>query len=171
MVGTFCLFSLVTVKKMKVRIPVSELQKRFPKIKFPSNLIDAVFDKAEPIDNKRSLKQNKSLYLYCTQLANMFNDAGLDMKAVLKPTWFISWTKYTVLDNMWRPIQKALFNTTSTKQLTKLDGEIDQIHDTINKMLANNPKTEHLPHLPFPHEEKPDTSNVEYEERTQDPKF
>ena len=103
-------------------------------------------------DDTRTLSQNSSLHLYCTQLSNMFNDSGLDMKVVLKPSIDIEWTKDTVRKYIWKPVQKYLFQTESTTILKRVD-EINKIHEHINRFLAKNPATQNLPYLPFPNED------------------
>jgi hypothetical protein len=72
--------------------------------------------------NQRTLQQNNSLHLYCGQLATACNDAGYDKHAVyklMKDGYQIPWTKDSVKTDLWHPIQKAMFNTTSTRNLEK----------------------------------------------------
>lgn len=83
---------------------------------------------------KRTNLQNKALHLYFTQLAKSLNDAGLDMKKVLKPEVDIPWNGETIKEFIWRPVQKAQLNKESTTELTTK--EIDEVFDTINRHLA-----------------------------------
>ena len=57
---------------------------------------------------KRTRKQNNSIHLYCQQLADTLNDAGLDQRKVLKPEVDIPWDMEDVKEKIWRPIQIAL---------------------------------------------------------------
>ena len=87
--------------------------------------------------NQRTLRQNRALHLYFQLVADTLNDGGLDMRAVLKPGVQIPWSKTSVKEYLWRPIQKLQLQKKSTIQLTTKD--IDSIYDTLNRFLA----TEH----------------------------
>lgn len=86
------------------------------------------------MDKQRTLQQNKSLWLYYQLLADELNNAGLDQRVVLKPSVQIPWSKDSVHDMLWLPIQKALYGTTSTTQLTTK--EIDLVYDTLTRHLG-----------------------------------
>jgi hypothetical protein len=93
----------------------------------------------------RTQNQNSALWLYFTHLAKALNDAGLDMKKVLKPSVQITWNKDLVHDHLWVPIQKSVLGTESTKDLKKI-GEIDQVYDIINRHISEQFGI----HIPFP---------------------
>ena len=93
--------------------------------------------------DKRTLQQNKSLHLYFEFVAQTLNDAGLDMRAVLKPNVEIPWNKDTVKEHLWRPIQKLQLQKKSTTELEKRD--IDKVYETMNRHLGY-----HGVHIPFP---------------------
>jgi len=155
---------------MKCRISKEEIEKHFPGIKVR---FDNIVMEGEKIDDKRTSPQNNALHLYFAKLSKAFNDAGLDMKAVLKPEIDIDWTPSAIKDYIWRPIQKWLFKTTSTTKLKK-NGDIELIHDHINRFLAKNPKTQSLPHVPFPSLENKDKElpDIEYPDNNLgEPKF
>ncbi len=82
----------------------------------------------------RTQKQNRALHLYFTQLAEMLNDAGLDMRTVLKPEIEIPWTPGTIKNQLWRPVQKAYLGKESTTELES--PEITKIYEVINRHLA-----------------------------------
>ena len=92
---------------------------------------------------QRTIQQNKALHLYFTLLAEALNDAGLDMRKVLKPEVDIPWTSITVKEFLWRPIQSLQLGKRSTTELTTKD--IDTIFDTVNRHIAK-----HGVHIPFP---------------------
>ncbi len=83
---------------------------------------------------KRTDRQNRSLHLMFRMLADELNGAGLDQRKVLKPGVDIPWTEKAIKEQIWRPIQKAQLEKTSTTELTTV--EIDQVFDTINKHLG-----------------------------------
>ncbi len=96
----------------------------------------------------RTPEQNKSLWLFYTLLADALNNAGLDMRVVLKPTYAIPWTKESVHAHLWLPIQKAMYSTDSTTKLPKL-GQIDAIHATLMRELGEKFGLEYIewPHM------------------------
>jgi len=84
--------------------------------------------------NSRTLQQNKALHKYCRMLSEALNDAGLDMKAVLKPEIDIPWSESTVKEHLWKPIQSAMIDKESTTELdTK---EVNQVYEVLNRHLA-----------------------------------
>lgn len=100
----------------------------------------------------RSEAQNRSLWLFCTQLATALNEAGLEMKMVLRPEYNVWWNKDLVHDLLWIPVQKVLFKTSSTTELTKLE-QIDRIHELIMRELGEKHGVEYIP---WPTQEKID---------------
>ncbi len=94
--------------------------------------------KIEPIkikEEERTDRQNKALHKYFELLAEALNDAGLDMRLVLKETVQINWTKDNVKNYLWRPLQKALLKKKSTTELDKAK-DIDLIYDHLNRHLG-----------------------------------
>jgi hypothetical protein len=88
--------------------------------------------KKEP--TKRTEQQNRALHKYFDLLADTLNDAGLDMKMTFKPKIDIPWTDHNVKEFLWRPIQIAVLNKKSTKDLEKT--EIDKVFEVINRHLS-----------------------------------
>lgn len=83
------------------------------------------------IDKPRTLRQNRALWKYCENLSQDLSGAGLDMRKVLKPEIEIPWTKESVCDFLIRPIMKAMYQKTSTtelstKELTKVINVLDR---------------------------------------------
>ena len=91
----------------------------------------------------RTKQQNKALHVYFELIATTLNDAGLDMREVLKPEVDIPWSKNTVKEFIWRPIMRLQLGKRSTTQMTTKD--IDTVYDTVNRHLAK-----HGVHEPFP---------------------
>jgi len=101
-------------------------------------------------EEKRTTQQNKSLWLWFTLLAEKLNDAGLDMRVLLKEGIDIPWNKQTIHDFIWKPVQKALLQKDSTTKLLKKE-EIDKVFDTLTRHLGTKfgvyqefPSIEHL---------------------------
>lgn len=93
---------------------------------------------------KRTQRQNRALHVYFQLLADELNEAGLDMREVLKPSVDSSWTPETVKEYLWRPIQMLQVKKKSTTDLTTTD--IDKVYDTLNRFLGEKLKIS----IPFP---------------------
>jgi len=83
----------------------------------------------------RTSDQNRALHLDCKLIAEKLNDAGLDMRRVLKPTYNIPWTTDSVKEHLFKPVMNAMFGHTSTTELQKFY-EIDKIHDVLMRELG-----------------------------------
>ena len=81
----------------------------------------------------RTITQNAALHLMFEQLAAELNSYGLDQRKVLNKSVEIPWSKDSVKDFLWRPIQDAKFKTTSTTDL-KTD-EIDEVFKILQRHL------------------------------------
>lgn len=97
------------------------------------------------LEKPRTIQQNKALHKYFSLIAERLNDAGLDMRTVLKPEVEIAWSRETVKEYLWRPIQKLQLQKRSTTELTTKD--IDVIYDTLNLFLAKQGIHEPFPSL------------------------
>jgi len=98
---------------------------------------------------KRTSQQNRALHKYFELLAEELNDAGLDVKEVLKPSVDIEWTGELIKEYIWRPVQFAQLKKKSTTQLTT--SEIDQIYEIITRHLGQKFGL----FVEFPHEDNP----------------
>jgi hypothetical protein len=97
----------------------------------------------------RSSQQGKALWVFYQLLADTLNDMGLEPRKLLKPEYNLRWTKQSVHDDLWIPIQRALFKKDSTRDLRKLE-EIDLVHTVLMRELAEKHSVEFIP---FPHDE------------------
>lgn len=105
----------------------------------------------EPKPKQRTLTQNSALHLFFSLLTETLNDAGLDMKHVIKEEVSIDWTPDMVKNYLWRPVQKAMLGKESTTELTKI--EVGQVYETLNRFLGEK----FAIHTPWPHD--PDKEN------------
>lgn len=99
---------------------------------------------------QRTEQQNRALWLFFTMLADELNNAGKDMRVVLKPTYSIPWTKESIHEHIWLPLQKAMYGTESTTFLHKSE-QIDKIHEVIMRELGEK---HHIDYIPFPVDEE-----------------
>lgn len=83
---------------------------------------------------QRTSQQNKAMHTFFTLVAEALNEAGLDMKAVLKPGVDIPWSSQTVKDYLWRPVQEIYMGKHSTTELTTKD--VNKIWEVLNRHLG-----------------------------------
>lgn len=115
---------------------------------------------------QRTDSQNRALWLFMTNLAKSLNDAGLEPRKVLKPDYNLQWTKEMIHDNIWIPIQEAMYKTNSTTFLHKQE-QIDKIHSIINRELGEK---FNLEYIPFPTSEV-DKETAPLKEEVKKPKI
>lgn len=82
----------------------------------------------------RTWLQNRALHLYFKMLGNDLNDAGLDMRRVLKPEIDIPWKTESVKEYLWKPVQSAVLDKESTTQLET--SEVDEVYKVISRHMA-----------------------------------
>lgn len=99
-----------------------------------------------PKAKKRTLSQNAALHLWCRQVAKHLNDAGLDMRAVMKPSAQIPWTTENVKNNLWRPMQIALCEKQSTAYASKKD--YNTVYSVLSQHLITKLNVVDLPEWP-----------------------
>jgi len=99
------------------------------------------------MNKKRTNRQNKALHLWFTLLARALNESGFYMNKIIKLNAEVIWTPYLIKEVLWKPLQKAMFNKKSTKNLDKMQ-EIDKIYDVINKVIIE--RTGGEVSIPFP---------------------
>lgn len=86
------------------------------------------------MEKQRTLIQNNALHKYFELLADELNGAGYDMRKTLRQDIDIPWSKDTVKDYLWRPIQIAQLQKVSTAELNT--AEIDKVYDVLNRHLG-----------------------------------
>lgn len=83
---------------------------------------------------QRTLTQNRALHMFCQNLADTLNEAGLDQKKVLKPEVDIPWTMEAVKEGLWKPLQEAV---TGLKSTTKPETrQYSAIYELLNRHLT-----------------------------------
>ena len=98
---------------------------------YPRLDVDGIGEEAR---NQRTAKQNSSLWLYLTQLADALNESGMDQRKVLKESVSIEWSKDSVAKYLWKPVQKAVTGKVSTTQLDRV--EVGEVYMALSKHLA-----------------------------------
>ena len=82
---------------------------------------------------KRTIPQNSALHLYCEQLAEALDAAGMDMRKVIKVP--IKATKENVKETMVRPVMQALYpEIHSTTELTTV--QMQELYEVLNRATA-----------------------------------
>lgn len=102
-----------------------------------ARLNDKVFGEygyvVEIITGRRTKKQNNAMHLYCEELANVLNAAGLDMRTVfnlMKEGIEIPWSKLGVKEKIWKPIMEAMTEKASTGDQDRI--EASQVYEAVN---------------------------------------
>ena len=90
--------------------------------------------KIEKIKKTRTSQQNRALHLWFTQLAEALNDAGWDIRKLIRKEVDISWSGISIKEYLWKPIQEVHLKKKSTTQLTTQ--EIDLIYDQVNRIVG-----------------------------------
>ena len=83
---------------------------------------------------KRTSKQNRALHLYFRLVAEALNDAGFDMRRVLKEEIEIPWSPDMVKKYLWKSVQEIELGKQHTAELNS--DEIDVVWETLNRHLA-----------------------------------
>ena len=113
----------------------------------------------EPHPKQRTSQQNRALWKFFELLAKELNEGGLEPRVVLKPEYNLQWTKDMIHDNIWLPIQKALYGTNSTTFLKKQE-QVDKIHEIIMREMGEKHELEYIP---FPSDEQKQWEKVSYQ--------
>lgn len=100
----------------------AKLDSQWNKHKF----INLTIEKAQ-----RTLSQNNAIHLYCEMLAEALNDGGWDMLKVLKPGAEIPWSMEKVKENLWKAVQKEMFDFESTTKLNT--AQVSEVYDVMNR--------------------------------------
>lgn len=82
----------------------------------------------------RTVKQNKALHLYFQLLADALNEAGFDIRKVVKDEIQLPWTKESVKTYLWKPAQKSMLGKDTTRLLSTT--EIDKVFDAVNRIVG-----------------------------------
>jgi hypothetical protein len=109
-------------------------------------------------NSTRTDQQNKSLHLLFSQLATELKDKHIPIYTILSKRAETEWTP-TIVKEIWRDIQKAMFDKKSTKQLFKTM-EIEQIYDVMNRMIIEATHGE-VTVVPFPSYESQLNNSIE----------
>ena len=100
---------------------------------------------------KRTINQNRAIHKLFTTLSTELNTLGLDARIILTPTYQIWWTPEMIKRDLWCPLQKAMFGTEHTSEMTT-----DQV-SKVYEQLAHIIGEKHGVEISFPSIE--DTEN------------
>lgn len=95
------------------------------------------------VKKMRTDRQNRALHLFFTQLADLLNEVGLDMRKTLKPEVEIPWSGSTIKEYVWRPIMRIMTGKESTKEMTT--DEVDKILSVVSGLISKKGLS-----VPFP---------------------
>ncbi len=81
---------------------------------------------------KRTISQNSAMHVYCKEVADELNNAGVTMQAFIKDIQ----ADHTMesVKVLWKSFAKAKYGKKSTTELTKK--EINDIYDEVNRHIS-----------------------------------
>lgn len=101
-------------------------------------------------EGKRTLKQNASLWKYCTMLAESLNNAGLEIHMeYLGKSIDVPWTKDSAKERLWNPIMTAMFKVKSSTKLER--SQVSAVYEVLSRHMGE----QHEIVVPFPSDEPP----------------
>lgn len=103
-------------------------------VRFLANLEDRELVEFHVVERQRTKKQNNTIHRYLRALVHDLNEAGLDMRTVLKPEVEIPWTEESAKEFLWRPIMKILFDIESTCDMTT--DQVNEVYQILSRHLA-----------------------------------
>lgn len=97
-------------------------------------------------NKQRTLTQNRAIHKYLSMLSEDLNNAGLDMKKVIKDEVDIPWDEEggNAKEMLWRPIQMAMKLPKSTADLSTI--EVNQVYQVLSRHMS----VKHNICTPFP---------------------
>jgi len=102
----------------------------------------------EFVDEKRTHAQQNALEVYCRELAQALNDAGLDMLCFpWKAGAEVPWDQASIKARLWKPLQLAVLGEASTAKLNTK--QVNEIYEILDRHIASKTGI----HIPFPSRE------------------
>lgn len=113
-------------------------------LKYLSQLKGEYEIRIEPVKLNRTLPQNNSIHLYCSQLAEALNDAGYTIQTFFKEGVDIPFSQITVKELIWKHFQKNILGKDHTAHLST--DEVDKIYKPLRQYLIESKGVD----VPFP---------------------
>jgi hypothetical protein len=89
---------------------------------------------------QRTNSQNRALHLWCELVAQTLNDAGMEMVVNVpdktRKPWEVPWTKTSVKEQIWRPVQIAMTEKESTTEAERI--EYNLVYEAISRRFAQS---------------------------------
>lgn len=86
------------------------------------------------MEKHRTNLQNRALHKLFSMLSDELNTLGLDARLILKPTYQIWWTPEMIKRDLWKPLQEAMYDKSSTTELTTV--EIQKVYEQLAKIIG-----------------------------------
>lgn len=99
---------------------------------------------------KRTPTQNNALHLWLKLKADQCRDAGVTPRMTFEKSIDIEMTP-EIMKDIWKAVQRAMYKKSSTTELTKSQGEINEIVEHLNRFFAEN---FNLEGIEFPRDEE-----------------
>ncbi len=122
---------------------IAEAIEKAKKIAFKEDKANIIIDYIS--EKKYTTKQQNNAFHKLWELwAEALNEKGITVVEFFKAKFELFFTKELIKEQIWKPIQKTMFNKKSTQTLE--NKEINDIYDVINKRLGEKWEI----HVPFP---------------------
>lgn len=82
----------------------------------------------------RTARQNRALHKLFALIATALNAAGWDMIKTLTKQAEIPWTQEAVKNHLWRPLQEAMLDKTSTTELDR--AEVSEVYEVLSRHMG-----------------------------------
>jgi hypothetical protein len=86
------------------------------------------------LGEQRTLKQNRSMHKLFKMLSDDLNSKGLDARTILKPSYSIWWTEEMIKRDLWCPLQKVMFGTEHTSELTT--AQVSKVYQQLSQIIG-----------------------------------
>lgn len=128
----FCIFEYIMILNLNNRIEIEKAKAKLSYFITHNKTIEL-----KCLSDKRTAKQNRALHKYFVLIAEELNELGLEFQffGVKGKVLSSRYTPNTVKDFFWRPLQIALFNIESTKELNTK--QMNEIIDVITKFFGD----------------------------------
>lgn len=94
-------------------------------------------------EKQRSGLQNNALHLWCTQVAEALNAAGITFTQFFKPGFEVPWNDKIIKEQVWKPVQGAMTGEGSTSKASTTD--YPKVYEQLNLKLSG-----YGIHVPWP---------------------
>ena len=156
------------LSEVLITVEASSKKEAIQKAKDALGMLDV--QSSRVIDDKRTIKQNASLHLISSEVADMFNEKGIAFYQLIEKPLEIPCTPENI-KMLFRKLCEWKFGVISTSDLKKT-GQIEAVYQVFSDIIAKRTNYEILiPPFPCLESQAKNEKSVEYPQDYNDPKF